>query len=80
MDTKDNKLIFGPSDKAMLKRCKPYTNLMMKPQRMITMEDVLAVNPELSSQSRLSAQALRQLALCPFIDWSKLEEVDLFDS
>jgi hypothetical protein len=70
LDPRDNKLIFGPTEASMIKRSKEYTNLLMRPQRKLLMQDVLMVEPEWTSSRRLSAKTLRQLALCPDIVWA----------
>ena len=76
LDPRDNKLIFGPTEASMIKRSKEYTNLFMRPQRKLHMQDVLMVEPEWTSSRRLSAKTLRQLALCPDIDWAEEEDLE----
>ena len=58
-----------------MQRSKEYTNLLMVPQRKLQLQDVLLVEPEWTAARKFSAKTLRQLALCPEIDWT--EEQDL---
>ena len=76
LDPRDNKLIFGPTEAAMIKRSKEYTNLLMRPQRKLHLQDILMVEPEWTTARKLSAKTLRQLALCPDIDWADEENLE----
>ena len=63
----------------MIKRSKAYTNLLMRPQRKLRLRDVLMVEPEWTSSRKLAAKTLRQLALCPDIDWAQEENLEFPD-
>ena len=77
VDSMDNKLVFGPSDKAMLKRSKEWTSAVTK-QR-VSMQDILLVKPEFTKAGMLSAESMRTLATCPHINWTDQLEVDMFE-
>ena len=60
----------------MIKRSKEYTNLLMRPQRKLQLQDVLMLEPEWTTARKLSTKTLRQLALCPDIDWADEEDLE----
>ena len=76
LDPRDKKLIFGPTEASMIKRSKEYTNLLRRPQRKLQLQDVLMVEPEWTSSRKLTAKTLRQLALCPDIDWAEEKNLE----
>jgi hypothetical protein len=77
VDSMDNKLVFGPADKAMLKRSKEWSSTTTK--QVVSMQDILMVNPVLTKSGMLSSESMRLLATCPHIDWAGQLDVDMFE-
>jgi hypothetical protein len=77
VDSMDNKLVFGPADKAMLKRSKEWSSAITK--QVVSMQDILMVNPVLTKAGMLSSESMRLLATCPHIDWAGQLDVDMFE-